>query len=284
MWRIVQVFNNNVVLAQQNGEHAVLLGRAIGYKQRRGRAVDESKIHQCYVPASGQPPEQFARLIGEIAPEQLELAQELNGLAQDICGTVLPDSVVVALADHIRFAFERALAGQEFPAPLQWEVQHLYPDEYRFGKKACEHIREKFGVQLPEGEAVALALHVVNAQFDGGTEGFERTANITSLLAKVLDVVDAALPGGPGVLDRDSLATARFITHVKFLLQRMFAGQSDQDTDIGRLRSTVAEQYPEAHTIAKRVLMALAFETDDEYTDNEATYLTLHIARLMRMG
>lgn len=307
-WQVVQVFNNNVLLAQRisaneapnhaghaahfagvlesdaSADQAVLLGRGIGFQKRRGDLIDAAAVHRYFVPETSQAPEELARLVADIDPSQLVLAQELAGLATTMCQVHLTDSAVVALADHVRFAVERAIKGQDLPMPLQWEVQHLYPQEYAFGQAACRHIREATGVQIADSEAVSLALHVVQAQLEAGSQNFERVATLTTLLTKILDTLDAALPGGPGVLDRDSMAVARFITHLKFLLQRLLSGQREQERNLSSLQAAVASEYPQAYGIAKRVVLVVQFETDCECSANEVTYLALHIARLMQQS
>ncbi|MDO4927817.1 MAG: PRD domain-containing protein [Corynebacterium sp.] len=288
-WRVAQVLNNNVVLAVSSTQptpdptqDAVLFGRGIGFQRKRGDLIATTEIQQIYHSAANQPPEQLARLVAEIDPKQLELAQNLADLAQVICHTSLPDSAVVALADHLRLATERTLAGAKSPAALQWEIQHLYPSEYAFGKQACQLVRAQTGVQFDTSEAVAIALHVVNVQYDRDNQNFARTVALTELLERILDIVDAALPGGPGILDRDSLATARFIAHIRFLLKRLVNPVQETAIPGARLQDAVAHEYPTAYRIAKRVMVAINFEAEIECSNAELTYLTLHIARLMQ--
>lgn len=282
-WTIVQVLNNNVVLASRGEERAVLLGRGIGFQQCPGAEVACSAVHQCFVPDTTAPPEQLARLVAEISPAQLDIAQELADLAKDMCRTTLPDTAVVALADHLRFAVNRALHGQVLPAPLEWEVRQLYAAEYAFGQAAIAVVQQRTGIQLDDSEAVSFALHVVTAQYAAGSGDFVRTARLTELLCKSLDVVDAALPGGPGVLDRNSMVTARFITLLRFLLQRLtapeVAGRSE-DPPLERLSRTVTTEYPEAYHVAQQLILMLSFEVGRECSPSEITYLTLHVARL----
>lgn len=281
----MQVFNNNVVLAERGADRAVLLGRGIGFGRAAGAAVQESAVQEHFRAGGLQPPEHLARLIAELNPEIIALARELAENAQFMCDVEIPDSTVIAMADHIRFSIDRAAQGIRMPNPLRWEVSQFYPREYSFGLKALGHIKKAAGVSLPEEEAISLALHIVNAQFaqNSAQNTMTRTAQLTSLLSQVFDVIETALPNHE--IDRDSTAAARFVTHLRYLLQRMIGRGRDphqvEDAMLS-LSTKVADEYPVAYNIAGKVIMMLQMELDTNCSDDEVVYLSLHIARLMR--
>lgn len=285
VWKIIQVFNNNVVLAENGSDRAVLLGRGLGFGRAPGAAVQADAVQEFFHPTAMQPPEQLARLIAELNPEIISLARELAENAEFMCDVTIPDSTVVAMADHIRFAIDRAAQGFSMPNPLRWEVSQFYPREFAFGHKALAHIKSRTQVSLPEDEAVSLALHVVNAQFAQSTrqDSMARTAQLTTLLTKVFDVLEAALPDQK--IDRDSMTAARFITHLRFLLQRLIGREGkahEAEKGLISLSSKVADEYPVSFSIAGKVIMMLQLELDTTCSDDEAVYLALHIARLMK--
>lgn len=284
-WKIIQVFNNNVVLAEKGEERAVLLGRGIGFGRARGAAVNTNAIQEKFLLAGKQPPDQMAQLITEINPEVIALAREIAETAQFTCHVEIPDSTVVAMADHIHFAIERAAQGITMPNPLKWEVSQFYTREYAFGRKALTHIKSQTGVLLPEDEAVSMALHVVNAQFANSTnqQSMAQTTKLTTLLTRVFDVVETALPKEN--INRESMSAARFVTHLRFLLQRMIGREDntiEEAPSLNKLSDKIADEYPVAHSVAGKVIMMLELELDTISSDDESAYLTLHIARLMK--
>lgn len=284
-WKIVQVFNNNVVLAEKGSDRAVLLGRGIGFGRASGAAVTTEAIQEFFRPTTTQAPEQLARLITELSPQIISLARELAETAEFMCELDIPDSTVIAMADHIRFAIDRAGQGITLPNPLKWEVSQFYPREYNFGRKALRHIAQVSKVSLPEEEAVSLALHIVNAQFAQQTrqDSMIKTAQLTTYLSRVFDLLESGLPDQE--IDRESMSAARFITHLRFLLQRLInRGPDDQENEpsMSSLSTKIAEEYPVAYTIAGRVIMMLQLELDTSCSEDESVYLALHIARLMK--
>lgn len=280
MWRIKQVLNNNVVLAAQADREAVLVGTGIAFGKRKGDEVYQEQISQIFAAEDTQPA-QLARLVAELSPQQLELASKISSLAARICEIKLPDSTVVAIADHLRFAVDRAIAGTPLPNPLKWEVQQFYPEEYQFGQRALELIKAETGIQCDESEAVSLALHVVNAAFAVPGGSLVQTAKITEMLNKVFAVVEAALAME---IDRESAAAARFVTHIRFLLRRMLrrggSGAHEPEPALAGMRDTIAKTYPKSWSAAAKLVMMLQMELDTQCSDDEIVYLALHIARL----
>ena len=72
------------------------------------------------------------------------------------------------------------------------------------------------GGALPRSEAVALALHLVNAGFSGGD--LSATYTMTGIIQQMIAVIEGAY----GItLAQDSVNVARFITHLRYLFVRI---------------------------------------------------------------
>lgn len=303
-WEIVQVFNNNVVLAceqvRRRGQHeptrqAVLVGTGIGFGARRGQTVDSTKIHEVFSPLGYGKMAQVATLLSEIPIELLTLARELADVASLLCGITVTDSFVIMLADHINAAIDRAIQGISLPNPWQWEMRQFYPREYEFGLRALALIKQATGVQLEEVEASSIGQHAVNAHFAGFTgkptgegkdgaefgESFATTARMTELMAQTLEVVEASLGEK---LDRNSMATARFVTHLRYLLQRMLGDRKAPhvpDPGLLMMAESMQQSHPQAYRIAGLIVIKLESALDTKCSEDEILYLTLHVARLM---
>ena len=52
--------------------------------------------------------------------------------------------------------------------PLAYDIQHLYPNEYKLGRSALHMLRRRLQVELPEQEAVSITLHIINAEAENG--------------------------------------------------------------------------------------------------------------------
>lgn len=273
--RVAKVFNNNVVLAVDDLEQdVVLMGRGLGFQVHPGDAVDEARVERRFVAGGATTPERIVALVEEIPVAEIDLTQRIVDEAREQLGTHVSPHVVIPLADHISFALRRARDGLTITYPLQWEVQHLYPREVAFARAALRTIRAETGVELPQLEAVPLALHFVNAQFGAGD--LSRTMEMTEVFAAVLGIVRDQ----HGIeLDEESLDVARFVTHLRYLLVRQQRGVPLPDLQ-GTLRDTVREQHPRAFASAEVIRDLLEERFGYQVTGDEVLYLALHVARL----
>lgn len=269
---ILKVFNNNVVLAaDQGGRHYVLTGRGLGFQCQAGDVVDQRKVVQRFVAEDSAAMAKLVAFLQDLPPEDVALAARLLERGSAELGVSLPSANVLPLADHLSFALKRHRNGLSVDYPLAAEVPHLFPDEYRFALKALDEVWAATGVRLPDGEAVPIALHFVTAQ---STLDMPRTFKMASIFEQIFDVLDSAY----GVrFDRMSLSAARFITHLRYFFIRHETGKPFDEPGIGGL---LRDQHPDAWACAERVRLVLELRLGGDVNANEVAYLAMHIARL----
>ncbi|WOQ17381.1 PRD domain-containing protein [Raineyella sp. W15-4] len=272
---VLRVFNNNVVLSRDgSGREVILTGRGLGFQARPGDHVDDDRIARTFVPDDGRDPDNLGAQIAAIPPEHITLADEALAIARQELDTELPAHVVVALADHLSFAIKRVRSGIALDYPLRSEVSHLYPKELAAATRIVAYVNARLELPIPEDEAIAIALHLVNAGF--ATGDLSETYRITGLFRQLFDVLEQAY-GRP--FDRDTVSAARFITHLRYFFIRMKKGeQLAEGHEI--LAAAIQQAYPEAYACALKLTSVLELRLGDEITDNEVLYLTMHVARL----
>lgn len=272
---ILRVFNTNVVLARDaDGREVVLTGRGLGYQARPGQPVDESKVVRTFVPEDGGNAESFAAMLATIAPEHVQLVDRVLAPVWAELRREPSSTTVLALADHLSFAIKRFSRGLEGQFPLRAEVAHLYPRELAWGERIVAAVNEQLDVTLPPGEAVPIALHLVNAAFN--SDNLALTHRMTTVLGQVLDMIEATF-GLP--LDRESMNVARFITHLRYFFVRVHSGEQLEDDPVSFL-TAIRASYPDAYRCARHVREVLELRLGHPVTEDETAYLTLHIARL----
>ncbi len=273
--RVLRVFNNNVVLARDDaGRDVILTGRGLGYQARPGREVDPVAVQRTFVPVDGRDPDHLAELLASIPPEHIQLVGEaLTEVGLD--DTVLRNpALVVALADHISFAVRRLEHGLIIEYPLLGEVKNLYSREYAQALTLLAAVNDRLETQLPDGEAVALALHLVNAGFSTGDLSY--TYTMTSVISQLIEVIELTFDVR---LDEGSVSVGRFITHLRYLFVRIQQHQqlTDQPSVIG---TAIKESYPQAAECAERLAGILELRLGSPLTSDETSYLALHVARV----
>lgn len=276
MWTVLKVFNNNALMAcDEHNEHCVLLGRGIGFQAKKGDQIDAGKVHQVLRAENGQY-EQLRSIIQEISPELLDIALRLAQDADKKFGIHFSDTGVLALADHIRFAVDRAIKGIHMPNPLEWEIHNIYPTEVDFAIYCMESIKKETGIQLEESEKTSIALHAVNSAYNSSSENnFARIAEQTELIARISHFVLDYYQ-----VDPHSVAFRRFITHVRFLLERLMGDRKNTAHASSSVEDFLISKHPQEYSFAHKLLMDIHMQFGGETYSAECAYLALHILRL----
>ncbi|WP_424441789.1 PRD domain-containing protein [Microbacterium sp.] len=271
----VRAFNNNIVVAvDAAGREYILMGKGIGFGASAHRPVDRARVDRIFLPQEGEATDRIVALLSELSPDILGVAHDASRLiAKRLRGDV-HDSLVVALADHLAEALKRTRNGDDLTIPLTAEVLYSFPTEVTIARDVLRLVEARTGTRLPDQEAAAIALHVINARFQ--STDMSTTFQLTTVLNDLLNEVEQSL----GVhVDPASVDVARFATHLRFLLVRLQNDRPHTDTS-DFLWDAARSAHPLEHTCALRVGQRIADVTGSELTREEELYLTLHVLRL----
>ncbi|GAA3091958.1 PRD domain-containing protein [Streptomyces roseofulvus] len=273
--KALRVLNNNVVLARDDkGQEVILTGRGIGFSSRQGKPVDPALIVRVFVPADGRDPDHLSEALALIDEEVLRAVV----IALDETGIEGREStrptLAIAVADHVAGALDRAARGIVVEYPLRAEVQALYATEYAQAQRLLAAINERVDPRLEPPEAIALALHLVNAGFAKGDLSF--TYTMTGVIQQMLAVVRER--HGLSV-SQESMSAARFITHVRYLFVRIQQHRQlkGHESTIGR---GIRRHYPEATRTAQQLATIVELRLGTRLSEDEVSYLALHVARM----
>ena len=271
---LLRVFNNNLVLAlDEAGREVILTGRGLGFQARPGQAIDPARVVRVFVPADGRDPDHLAHLLSGIPPEHILLV----GLALTDVGLdklSRNPALIIALADHVSFALRRISEGLDLEYPLLAEVQNLYAEEYAEAKALLAAINSRSKIQLPEAEAVGLALHLVNAGFATGDLSY--TYTMTGVIQQMVAVIQQTF----GLdLDPGSVSVGRFITHLRYLFVRIHQ-HKQLDQKHSPIGVVIRATYPHEVQCALRLASLVELRLGSPLTDDEVSYLALHVARV----
>lgn len=276
--RILRVFNNNVVLARDEvGREVILTGRGLGFQRKPGQEADATRIARRYVPADN--PESVAEVMAAMPLERIALIERCFVAAARELGTAVPSSTIVAVVDHVNQAMERVRRGEAMDYPLRAEVAHLHPEELRLAEQIIADLNASQEVQLPQGEAIALAMHLFTAAV--GAPSVQEAHRQSRLIAQIVELLKAALGES---FDEHSINAARFAVHLRYFLVRARTGLQLQDGTASIIADTLRTSHPRAHRLALRISDLLEMRLDTRVSEDETAYLTMHVARLIGPG
>lgn len=271
---IEKVINNNIISAyEKSGAEVIVMGRGIGFKKKQGEVVPADQISKIFRIKSRTLTEQFKELLANMPLERVRISDEIISHAKDHLKLKLNQSIYVTLTDHINFAIERVSQGIEPQNALLWEIKRFYPQEFQLGIYALELIHDRLGILLPEDKAGFIALHFVNAEY--GTD-IRDAVKFPDQMQAIVDIVEREL----GILlDESSLHYERFMTHIKFLIQRIYRKEllSSEDRELSLM---MQRKYPREYQCSVKVAEYIMQATGCRLSEEEIMYLSVHIRRV----
>lgn len=271
---IEKVINNNIISAyEKSGAEVIVMGRGIGFKKKQGEVVPTDQISKIFRIKSRTLAEQFKELLANMPLERVRISDEIISHAKDHLKLKLNQSIYVTLTDNINFAIERVSQGIEPQNALLWEIKRFYPQEFQLGIYALELIQDRLDILLPEDEAGFIALHFVNAEY--GTD-IRDAVKFPDQMQAIVDIVERDL----GILlDESSLHYERFMTHIKFLIQRIYRKELlfSEDRELSLL---MQRKYPREYQCSVKVAEYIMQATGSRLSEEEIMYLSVHIRRV----
>lgn len=274
--KVKKVINNNLVKSyNEKNEEILVMGCGIGFKKSIGDEIDESKIEKIYISKDKESSNKLITLLENLPIEYIQSANEIISYAKISLGKKLNENIYITLTDHISFAVERFKKGIKIKNALLWEIKRFYNHEFLIGKEALSIIKRRINVDLPEDEAGFITLHIVSALMDSSNVG--ETTEMTKVIQNILNIVRYHFNVE---FDEYSLHYERFITHLKFFVQRVFSGVEIDDDDKSFLL-ILKEQYKKEYQCALKIRKYIQNEYGYDLTEDEMVYITVHIKRII---
>ncbi|EOI01875.1 hypothetical protein UAY_01283 [Enterococcus moraviensis ATCC BAA-383] len=272
---IQKILNNNVVVCLDNlGNEIVVLGKGLAYQKKIGEAVEDSLVNKKFVLQSQDLSGKFQQIIASIPSDFLSVTDEIIENIKLKLGKKLSEGIYISLTDHIYTSIHRKQQGIAMKNAMLWDIKRFYPVEFQLGQEAIILIKQRLDVQLSEDEAGFIAFHIVNSELD---ENLEHAYEVTKLMTEILSIVKYHFNV---TIDEDSVYFYRFITHLKFLAQRIFNGTLHVDGE-DSLFLMVKETYPSSFECTEKITMFLKKKHRVMISKEEKSYLTIHLDRLI---
>jgi len=273
---IKKSLNSSVVLVEQNGQPMILLGKGIGYGKKPGMSIKHDSVSQVFMPVDNLYVKRMIEGIDSIEEVYFEIAQQVVRHAEKVLEAKLNPNIYLSLTDHLNFAVERWKKGINISNRVYWEIKTYYSAEYQIGEFSLQCLRQRLGYTLPIEEAANVAFHIINGQ-DDNSENIDG-ARVALLVAKIVNIVKYTV--GDKRL-QDDIHYERFITHVKFFSKRFFSEKMLDDQD-SMLYDHLKLKYPRAIECAQRIKKYIYEHHQKEVSNEEVTYLAVHIYRLLK--
>lgn len=269
--------NPNTILAvDEEKQEYIFFGKGIGYSRKVGQLVEKEDVNRMFIPIDNMQKQEYLRLFDSISPIYFDLAQKIIAFAEEKLETKLNTSIFFTLSDHLSFAIERHKDGIKIVNRVFWEIKNYYPIEFSIGEFALKLIKKELGQILPKEEAANIAFHIINAQNHETTTS--KGLEYAKLVGSISDLIKYEL----GIdYDSEDVHYQRFITHLKFFVERYFEDKLISEDD-SSLFEQISSLYPKALIVAFTVKDYVELIHTKKIPKEEIAYLTVHINRLFK--
>lgn len=272
--QIIKVINNNVISSEDDkGKEIIVMGKGIGFGKKAGEEIDETKIEKVFS-LPDESTSQFMQVVKDMPYEYIRTAELVIAYARETLGYHLSKNIYVTLTDHLGYAIARKRQGIVVANELSWEMKKFYNAEFQVGLKALDIVKQELDVELPEDEAGFIAMHLVNAQMGGQ---MNQSRNMPAMIKDILNIVRYTFQVE---LDEKSLSYERFVTHLRFFVQRVISREDSERND-EEFDQLIADRFPHSYECAQKIKSYMKKKLDYEVSDVEISYLAVHIHRVI---
>lgn len=271
MYRVTKALNHNAVLVVKDGgtKEYLLLGKGIGFGKKVTERVVPGEDVRIYSLQSDSERGNARKLVRDIAPVYLEIANAILQKAEEEFGKI-DRSILFSMADHIAFAVKRIKKGEQISNPLTQDIQVLFYKEYRIAQLAEVLLQQTEGIRIDEDEIGYIALHVHSSICD------ENVSNAMQIAAAVRECISLIEEETGNKIDVQTISYNRLMNHVKYMAARGMTGEKLKLD----MNAYMEKQFPTAFRIAEAVCEQLSHALRIELSEIEIGYLAMHIGQV----
>ncbi|MEK3912036.1 PRD domain-containing protein [Paenibacillus sp. FSL H7-0331] len=268
---IIHVLSHNVVMAHlSTGKNSIAFGKGIGFKKEPGMIIDDVSITQEFLLHTSEVMKSYEQILNAVDVKIIGITEEVIAYAQGMLEGEFSETIHASLVDHINFAVERQKRGIYITNPFAYEIQYMYPEEYRVAKRSVDFLNDHLDVTLPEDEVAFLAMHFNGAR---NKEKGSESLTVVKLVSKIIEEAREL-----GYSFDDSFSTVRFISHLKSLIERVKQGKTIQNPLLDKIKVEYGDTYLKAVVLS----MYLNDSLGKAVPEDEIGFLAMHLERMIQ--
>lgn len=269
-YKVIKLFNNNVVLVSQYDKEKILFGKGLGFGKHAGDIIPlTTKIDKVFTLEDVNNLNTFKQLVNTVDKELIGLCEEIIYMISQEVPEELDEKVHISVTDHIVTALKRLKNNEEIQNPFLVEIETLYPKEFEIASKVVDMLQDRTKVVIPNGEIGFIALHIHSARNKGK---LSNTIKYAFLSNSIIELIENNLNIK---INKKSLDYARFLTHIRFAIERILNNHKIKNELLGAIK----EKYPSSYKLAEKVVMLIESELHLKVVEDETAFIATHIER-----
>lgn len=272
-YRIIKIFNNNVILAEQKHKQMILVSKGIGFGKRAGDIIEaNTNIEKVFHEFPKESEDIVLNEINELTLKIKGLTHKIIEIAEEKLGTLNEHSEKM-LEEHIEFAIERLGMGLTIENPFIDEIVTLYTKEYEIAGIARDCINEAIGIDIGEEEQGFIALHLCSARKN---KSINEIMTITRIYKECLEIVEREFNIN---IEFQSSFKKEFLNMLKFYIN--YAKGSNLFNLA--IKKEVTKALKPAYKAANQIALCLKKQKHIEITDDMKAFMAVDIQKLVSL-
>lgn len=272
-YRIIKIFNNNVILAEQKHKQMILVSKGIGFGKRAGDIIEaNTNIEKVFHEFPKESEDIVLNEINELTLKIKGLTHKIIEIAEEKLGTLNEHSEKM-LEEHIEFAIERLGMGLTIENPFIDEIVTLYTKEYEIAGIARDCINEAIGIDIGEEEQGFIALHLCSARKN---KSINEIMTITRIYKECLEIVEREFDIN---IEFQSSFKKEFLNMLKFYIN--YAKGSNLFNLA--IKKEVTKALKPAYKAANQIALCLKKQKHIEITDDMKAFMAVDIQKLVSL-
>lgn len=268
---VIKSFNNNILLVKEEGQEKILFQKGIGFGKKLGDIVNKGTVvEKVFIIEDKDNQRNFNEILNRVDTKLIAIVEEVIAEISDELGEELNENIHIGLVDHLFYAIKRLENNEEIQNPFLVEIETLYAREFSMASRLAYRIKEELEVEVPEGEIGFITLHIHSARNNGK---LSNTIKYSFLSNSIIEHVEDRLNIE---IDRKSLDYARFLTHIRFAIERIITDSPIKNDLVDIIRMKYKISYKIAEETRKIICKTLDIK---EISEDEVAYLAMHIER-----
>lgn len=271
--KIEKILNNNAFISRdEQGKEVIVMGAGVAFGKKNGQQVELTGRYKIFSDADSMINERLKTIVSEIPEIYMKITERIVYILETQFDKKVDDVIYISLTEHIHGAVERLKKNIQVTNPMLMDIKRLFKDEFEVGLIALDDIEQQFGIRFDEDEAAYIAQHLINAQLDNMAD----ITNISKLMKEIIDLIKYFFRMD---FNEDSIYYHRFITHLKFFVQRVISGQSyqDENEDIFEIFKT---KYVKSYECVVRIQHHIQTSYNYRLNTDEQLYFMIHIEKI----
>jgi transcriptional antiterminator len=268
---VVKSFNNNILLVREKGKEKILFQKGIGFSKKAGDIIQKgTTVEKVFIIEDEDNQRNFDEILTRVDTKLIALVEEMIAEITDELGEELNENIHIGLIDHLFYAIKRLEDNEEIQNPFLVEIETLYSREFEMASELANRISGELKLDIPEGEKGFIALHIHSARNNGKLSNTIKYSFLSnSIVQHVEDRLNIKI-------NKRSLDYARFLTHIRFAIERIITNSPIKNDLIDAIR----EKYPLSYKIAEETRKIICRVLDiSSVSEDEVAYLAMHIER-----